>query len=44
MKGKNLEISFKRCAALGSAIAQLPGAVVGGLLAATYGWYISFAK
>jgi hypothetical protein len=30
--------------ALGSAIAQLPGAMVGGVLAAGYGWYISVAK
>jgi len=30
--------------ALGSAIAQLPGAIVGGVLGAGYGWYISFAK
>lgn len=30
--------------ALGSAIAQLPGAVIGGISAAMYGWYISFAK
>lgn len=31
-------------AALGSAIALLPGAIIGGLLAATYGGYISFVK
>ena len=31
-------------AALGSAIAQLPGAIVGAILAAGYGWYISFGK
>jgi hypothetical protein len=31
-------------AALGGAIGQIPGAIVGGVLAATYGWYISFAK
>lgn len=31
-------------AALGSAIAQLPGAIAGAIFAAGYGWYISFAK
>jgi hypothetical protein len=31
-------------AALGGVIGQIPGAIVGGVLAATYGWYISFAK
>ena len=30
--------------ALGTAIAQVPGAVVGGIIGAGYGWYISFAK
>jgi hypothetical protein len=30
-------------AALGGAIAQLPGAIIGGTLAAVYGWYISFS-
>lgn len=28
--------------ALGGAIAQLPGAIIGGLIAAGYGWYIGF--
>jgi hypothetical protein len=31
-------------AALGGAIAQLPGAVIGGLIAAGYGWYIGFGQ
>jgi hypothetical protein len=31
-------------AALGGAIAQIPGAIVGAALAAGYGWYISVAK
>lgn len=30
--------------ALGSAIAQIPGAIVGGALGAGYGWYIGFKK
>jgi hypothetical protein len=30
--------------ALGAAIAQLPGAIIGGIFAAGYGWYISFGK
>jgi hypothetical protein len=30
--------------ALGSAIAQLPGAIVGGVLGAGYGWYLGFRK
>jgi hypothetical protein len=31
-------------AALGSAIGQIPGALIGAAFAASYGWYISFAK
>jgi tetratricopeptide (TPR) repeat protein len=31
-------------ACLGAAIAQLPGAIIVGLIALTYGWYISFSK
>ena len=30
--------------ALGSMIAQLPGAIIGGVLATAYGWYIGFSK
>jgi tetratricopeptide (TPR) repeat protein len=30
--------------ALGSAIAQIPGAIVGGALGAGYGWYLGFKK
>ncbi|MGB3293277.1 MAG: hypothetical protein WBB01_09850 [Phormidesmis sp.] len=30
-------------ASIGAAIAQLPGAIIGGLSAAVYGWYISFS-
>jgi hypothetical protein len=30
--------------AIGSAIAQLPGAIVGGVLGAGYGWYLGFRK
>jgi hypothetical protein len=30
--------------AIGSAIAQLPGAIIGGLLGAGYGWYLGFRK
>jgi hypothetical protein len=31
-------------AALGGAIAQLPGAIIGGIVAAGYGWYIGFGQ
>jgi hypothetical protein len=31
-------------AALGSAIGQIPRALVGAIFAALYGWYIGFAK
>jgi hypothetical protein len=31
-------------AALGGAVAQLPGAIIGGLFAAGYGWYIGFGQ
>jgi hypothetical protein len=31
-------------AALGSAIAQIPGAIVGAFVGAGYGWYIKFRK
>ena len=31
-------------AALGGAIAQLPGAIIGGFIAAGYGWYIGFGQ
>lgn len=31
-------------AALGGAIAQIPGAIIGATLAAVYGWSISFAR
>jgi hypothetical protein len=30
--------------AIGGAIAQLPGAIIGGILAAGYGWYIGFGQ
>jgi hypothetical protein len=30
--------------ALGSMVAQLPGAIIGGVVAAGYGWYIGFSK
>lgn len=30
--------------ALGTAIAQVPGAIVGGMIGASYGWYIGFGK
>ncbi len=30
--------------ALGGAIAQLPGAVIGGIVAAGYGYYVNFVK
>ena len=53
-KLQNAEVSWNKTdriaimtaggAALGSAIALLPGAIIGGLLAATYGGYISFIK
>ena len=31
-------------AALGGAVAQIPGAIIGGLIAAGYGWYIGFGQ
>ena len=31
-------------ASLGGAIAQLPGAIIGGFIAAGYGWYIGFGQ
>jgi hypothetical protein len=43
-KSDRLVVMIAGGAALGSAIAQLPGAVVGAILAAGYGWYISFGK
>ena len=43
-KSDRLVVIIAGGAALGSAIAQLPGAIVGAILAAGYGWYISFGK
>jgi hypothetical protein len=43
-KADRIAIMSAGGAALGSAIAQLPGAIAGGIMAAGYGWYISFAK
>ena len=43
-KSDRLVVMIAGGAALGSAIAQLPGAVVGAMLAAGYGWYINFGK
>lgn len=40
-KADRLAVMIAGGAALGSAIAQLPGAIVGGFLAAGYGWYIN---
>ena len=43
-KADRIAVMIMGGAALGSAIAQLPGAIVSGVLAAGYGWYINFAK
>lgn len=43
-KSDRLVVMIAGGAALGTAIAQLPGALVGAILAAGYGWYISFGK
>jgi ABC-type glucose/galactose transport system permease subunit len=43
-KADRIAVVIAGGAALGGAIAQIPGAIVGAGLAAAYGWYISFAK
>jgi len=43
-KADRIAIMTAGGAALGSAIAMVPGAVVGGILAGAYGYYIGFVK
>jgi ABC-type glucose/galactose transport system permease subunit len=43
-KADRLAVIIVGGAALGSAIGQIPGALVGGILATVYGWYISADK
>ncbi|NEP15381.1 MAG: hypothetical protein F6J97_00535 [Leptolyngbya sp. SIO4C1] len=43
-KADRMAVMIAGGVALGAAIAQIPGATVGGLIGAAYGWYISFGK
>jgi hypothetical protein len=43
-KGDRIMIMAAGGAFVGGCIAQIPGAIVGSLIAGTYGWYISFIK
>jgi hypothetical protein len=43
-KGDRIMIMAAGGAFVGGCIAQIPGAIVGSLITATYGWYISFIK
>jgi hypothetical protein len=43
-KTDRLAVTMAGGIAIGSAIAQLPGAIVGGVLGASYGWYLGFRQ